>query len=106
MTVSPADRDEVTFFTEKAERTTSLTCASHIPQTIPETCTVVLIICSLPPKGQDCLWQEPAIGQHPQLQPQEDFPCLFSFRIRITIIVTRAISAMLTIIVPTFSPIH
>jgi hypothetical protein len=73
---------------------------------MPETCTVVLIIFPVPPQSQDCLRQEPAMGQQPQLQPQEDFPCFLSFRIRITIPVTSAISAILTMIVPAFSPIH
>jgi hypothetical protein len=46
------------------------------------------------------------MGQHPQLQPQEDFPCFLSLRILITIQATSAISRRLPTIVPAFSPIH
>ena len=30
------------------------------------------------PAIYDCLWQEPAMGQQPQLQPQVDLPCFLS----------------------------
>ena len=52
------------------------------------------------------LWQEPAMGQQLQLQPQEDFPRFRSMRIRNTIPVSSAVSAMPTMIVPAFSTIH
>ena len=43
MTVSLFFRELVTFLTGNAARTASLMCASHMPQIIPEICTVVLI---------------------------------------------------------------
>jgi hypothetical protein len=46
------------------------------------------------------------MGQQPQFPPQEDFPCFFSLRSRITIPAAAAASTMLTRIVPALSLIH
>jgi hypothetical protein len=46
------------------------------------------------------------MGQQPQFPPQEVFPCFLSLRSRMMIPATSPISAILTMIVPAFSPIH
>jgi hypothetical protein len=88
-----------------------------MPQIIPDTFMIVLVIAipplkqearifTVPPADYDCLWQVPDMGQLPQLHPQEDFPCFLSFRIRATISTTSPISARLIRIVPALSMIH
>lgn len=46
------------------------------------------------------------MGQQPQLHPQDDLPRFLSLRSRMMIPATSPISAILTMTVPAFSPIH
>lgn len=53
-----------------------------------------------------CLWQEPLMGQQPQLQPQEDLPFLLLRIIETIIAATIRIRTRHIIIVAIFSESH
>jgi hypothetical protein len=55
---------------------------------------------------QEWLWQEPLMGQEPQLQPQEDLPRFFCFTRFITMAATTAASITIAIMFPMFSLIQ